>query len=97
MKTLNTEELNKLVNYLSKRPYSEVFQLMSMLLTPDKNTEQKKQKQKMTPTNKCNCDCEPECVPKCCTEENCDGDNCQCKEKKEKTVEFDSDMNITIQ
>ena len=42
MKTLNTEELNKLVNYLSKRPYSEVFQLMSMLLTPDKNTEQKK-------------------------------------------------------
>ena len=42
MKTLNTEELNKLVNYLSKRPYSEVFQLMSILLTPDKNSEQKK-------------------------------------------------------
>ena len=50
----------------------------------------------MTPTNKCNCDCEPECVPKCCTEENCGGDNCQCKEKKEKTVEFEPDMNITL-
>ncbi len=42
MKTLNAEELNKLINYLSKQPYAEVFQLMSMLLTPDKNTEQKK-------------------------------------------------------
>ena len=50
----------------------------------------------MTPINKCNCDCEPECVPKSCTEENCGGDNCQCKEKKEKTVEFEPDMNITV-
>ena len=42
MKTLNATELNKLISYLSKQPYAEVFQLMSMLLAQDKNTEQKK-------------------------------------------------------
>jgi len=42
MKTLNAEELNKLVNYLSKQNYVEVFELMNILLKPDKNPEQKK-------------------------------------------------------
>ena len=42
MKTLNAEELNKLVNYLSKQKYVEVFELMNILLKPDKNPEQKK-------------------------------------------------------
>ena len=42
MKTLNPEELNKIVNYLSKQKYVEVFELMNILLKPDKNTEQKK-------------------------------------------------------
>ena len=51
MKTLNAEELNKLINYLSKQPYAEVFHLMSMLLTADKYTEQKKIETK-TDTNK---------------------------------------------
>ena len=50
----------------------------------------------MTTTNKCNCDCEPECIPKCCTEENCSKDNCKCKIVKEKIVEFESDINITV-
>jgi hypothetical protein len=42
MKTLSAEELNKLVNYLSKQKYVEVFELMNILLKPDKNPEQKK-------------------------------------------------------
>jgi len=42
MKTLNAEELNKLVAYLSQQKYAEVFQLMNILLTPDKKPEQKK-------------------------------------------------------
>ena len=42
MKTLNAEELNKLVNYLSKQPYAEVFQLLAFLLAPDKKQEEKK-------------------------------------------------------
>ena len=42
MKTLSSEELNKIVNYLSKQPYAEVFQLMSFLLAPDKKPEEKK-------------------------------------------------------
>ena len=42
MKTLSVEELNKLVNYLSKQPYAEVFQLMAFLLAPDKKQEEKK-------------------------------------------------------
>ena len=42
MKTLKAEELNKLVNYLSKQKYVEVFELMNILLKPDKKTEQKK-------------------------------------------------------
>ena len=42
MKTLNAEELNKLVNYLSKQKYVEVFELMNILLKPDKKQEEKK-------------------------------------------------------
>ena len=42
MKTLSVEELNKLVNYLSKQPYAEVFQLLAFLLAPDKKQEEKK-------------------------------------------------------
>ena len=42
MKTLSSEELNKIVNYLSKQPYAEVFQLMAFLLAPDKKQEEKK-------------------------------------------------------
>ena len=42
MKTLSAEELNKLVNYLSKQPYAEVFQLLAFLLAPDKKQEEKK-------------------------------------------------------
>jgi hypothetical protein len=42
MKTISADELNKLVNYLSKQPYAEVFQLMAFLLAPDKKQEEKK-------------------------------------------------------
>ena len=42
MKTLSSEELNKLVNYLSKQKYVEVFELMNILLKPDKKQEEKK-------------------------------------------------------
>ena len=42
MENLNAEELNKLVNYLSKQPYAEVFQLLAFLLAPDKKQEEKK-------------------------------------------------------
>ena len=41
MKTISADELNKLVNYLSKQPYAEVFQLMAFLLAPDKKPETK--------------------------------------------------------
>ena len=41
MKTISADELNKLVNYLSKQPYAEVFQLMAFLLAPDKKQEEK--------------------------------------------------------
>ena len=46
MKTLSSEELNKIVNYLSKQKYVEVFELMNILLKPDKNPEQKKPDEK---------------------------------------------------
>jgi len=42
VKTISADELNKLVNYLSKQPYAEVFQLMAFLLAPDKKQEEKK-------------------------------------------------------
>ena len=42
VKSLNAEEYNKLINYLSKQPYAEVFHLMNILLTPDKKPEDKK-------------------------------------------------------
>ena len=42
MKTISADELNKLVNYLSKQKYVEVFELMNILLTPDKKQEEKK-------------------------------------------------------
>jgi len=42
VKTLSSEELNKLVNYLSKQKYVEVFELMNILLKPDKKQEEKK-------------------------------------------------------
>ena len=42
MKTISADELNKLVNYLSKQPYAEVFQLLAFLLAPDKKQEEKK-------------------------------------------------------
>ena len=42
MKILNAEELNKLVSYLGKQPYAEVFQLLAFLLAPDKKQEEKK-------------------------------------------------------
>ena len=42
MKTISADELNKLVNYLSKQPYAEVFHLMNILLSPDKKPEEKK-------------------------------------------------------
>ena len=42
MKTLNKEELTKLISYLSKQPYAEVFQLMPFLLAPDKKPDEKK-------------------------------------------------------
>ena len=42
MKTLNKEELTKLISYLSKQPYAEVFQLMTFLLAPDKKPDEKK-------------------------------------------------------
>ena len=44
---------------------------------------------------RCNCECEP----KCCTEENCNKDECQCKKKEEKeikTVQFEPEFDITI-
>ena len=45
--------------------------------------------------SECNCDCEP---IKCCPDECCKGlgDECKCKNKEEKTVEFEPDMNLTI-
>ena len=42
MKILSSEDLNKLVNYLSKQKYVEVFELMNILLKPDKKQEEKK-------------------------------------------------------
>ena len=39
----------------------------------------------------CQCDCEV----KCYKEENCNGDNCQCKEI-ENTVDFEPEMNIKV-
>ena len=42
MKTLNKEELTKLISYLSQQKYAEVFQLMAFLLAPDKKQEEKK-------------------------------------------------------
>ena len=42
MKTLNKEELTKLISYLSKQKYVEVFELMNILLKPDKKQEEKK-------------------------------------------------------
>ena len=50
MKRLSAEELNKLVNYLSKQPYAEVFQLMAFLLAPDKKPEEKKPETKTNDT-----------------------------------------------
>ena len=39
------------------------------------------------------CDCD--CIPKCCDNpEDCNGDNCKCKE--EKTVDFEADFDITV-
>ena len=44
--------------------------------------------------SECNCDCEPKCSPdECCKGL---GDECKCKNKEEKTVEFEPDMNLTI-
>ena len=49
----------------------------------------------MTPS-KCNCNCEP----KCCTEEDCNGQDCKCNNRDEeiekKTVEFEPEFSITI-
>ena len=43
---------------------------------------------------RCNCECEPD---KCCTEENCNKEECQCKNKEEiKTVQFEPEFDITI-
>ena len=43
---------------------------------------------------RCNCDCQPD---KCCTEENCNKEECQCKNKEEiKTVQFVPEFDITI-
>jgi len=50
MKRLSAEELNKLVSYLSKQPYAEVFQLMASLLAPDKKPEEKKPETKTNDT-----------------------------------------------
>ena len=47
-------------------------------------------------TSKCNCECQPD---KCCTEENCNKEECQCKKKEEKeikTVQFEPEFDITI-
>ena len=42
MKILSNEEQSKIVQYISKQPYAEVFHLMNILLTPDKKQEEKK-------------------------------------------------------
>ena len=43
----------------------------------------------------CGCDTHCKCEPKCCTVEDCNGDNCKC-DKMEKEIIFEPDMNLTI-
>ena len=95
VKSLNAEEYNKLINYLISKPYREVAPLIAMLSAAEdvKVPEEKKTRDKMT---RCNCECEPD---KCCTEENCNKEECQCKNKEEKeikTIQFVPEFDITI-
>ena len=90
MKTLNKEELTKLISYLSKQPYAEVFQLMTFLLAPDKKPDEKKMiraDRKRDIDKYCKCNCEPRCCTLKSTDidiedcssilSSCTGENCQ--------------------